>query len=123
MHFCETNNISSQQQFGFHKRKGTDTGIAITYETIAVNQQHKNHCNVICKDVAKAFDYVWIEGLKFKILNLEDLPTLLKKVICRFTTNRTVQIKINLVIGPKFQLNAGVPQGNTLSLSFHILYS
>ena len=123
MHFCESNNILSQQQFGFRKRKGTDTAIAIAYETIAVNQQHKNHCNVICRDVAKAFDRVWIEGLKFKMLNLEDLPTLLKKVICSFTTNRTAQIKINSVIGPKFQLKAGVPQGSILSPSLFIFYT
>ena len=112
MHFCETNNILSQQQFGFRKRKGTDTAIAITYETIAVNQQHKNHFNIICRDVAKAFDRVWIEGSKFKILNLEDLPTLLKKVICSFTTNRTAEIKVKSIIGPKFQMKAGVPQGS-----------
>ena len=79
MHFCETNNILSQQQFGFCKRKGINTAIAIAYKTIAVNQQHKNHCNVICGDVARAFNRVWIEGLKLKMLNLEDLLTLLKK--------------------------------------------
>ena len=123
MHFCETNNILSQQQFGFHKRKGTNTAIAIAYETIAVNQQHKNHCNVICRDVAKASDRVWIEGLKFKILNLEDLPTLLKKVICSFTTNRTAQIKVNSIIVPKFQLKAGAPQGSILSPSLFIFYT
>ena len=123
MHFCGSSNILSQQQFGFRKRKGTDMAIAIAYKTIAVNQQHKNHCNVICRDVAKAFDRVWIEGLKFKILNLEDLLTLLKKVICSFITNRTAQIKITSVIGPKFQLKAGVPQGSILSPSLFIFYT
>ena len=62
MYFCESNTILSQQQFGFRKKKGADTAIAIAYEKIAVNQQNKHHCNVICRDVAKAFDRVWIEG-------------------------------------------------------------
>ena len=56
MYFCEYNDILSKNQFGFRKRKGTDMAIAIAYEKIAVNQQHKNHCNVVCRDVAKAFD-------------------------------------------------------------------
>ena len=32
MHYCKTNNILSQHQFGFRKKKGTDTAIAIAYE-------------------------------------------------------------------------------------------
>ena len=56
IHFCENNTILSQQQFGFRKRRGTETAIAIAYEKIALNQQQKNYCNVICRDVAKAFD-------------------------------------------------------------------
>ena len=71
MHYCETNDILSQHQFGFRKKKGTDTAIAIAYEKIAVNQKNKNHCNVICRDVAKAFDRVWIEGLQYKVINQE----------------------------------------------------
>ena len=41
MHYCKTNDILSQHQFGFHKRKRTDTAIAIAYEKIAVNQKKK----------------------------------------------------------------------------------
>ena len=123
MYFWESNNILSQQQFGFRKKKGTDTAIAIAYEKIAVNQQDKHHCNVICRDVAKAFDRVWIEGLKYKILHQEKLPLLIKKMLCSFTKDRTAQIKVNDVIGPKFQLKAGVPQGSILSPSLFIFYT
>ena len=81
MHYCERNDILSQHQFGFHKKKGTDTTIAIAYEKIAVNQKNKNHCNAIYRDVAKAFNRVWIEGLQYKIINQEKLPDLLKKIV------------------------------------------
>ena len=67
MYFCKNNEILSPQQFGFRKRSGTDTAIAIAYEKIVLNQQNKNYCNIICRDVAKAFDRVWIKGLQFKI--------------------------------------------------------
>ena len=123
MYFCEHNDILSKNQFGFRKRKGTDTAIAIAYEKISVNQQHKNHCNVVCRDVAKAFDRVWIEGLQYKIIIQNKLPILIKKIICSFTNGRTAQIRINSIIGPKFQLKSGVPQGNILSPSLFIFYT
>ena len=123
MYFCKNNKILSPQQFGFCKRRGTDTAIAIAYEKIALNQQNKNYCNVICRDVAKAFDRVWIEGLQFKIFQLDNLPILIKKIICSFTENRTTQIRINNIIGPKFQLKSGVPQGSILSPSLFIFYT
>ena len=72
MYFCEHTDILSGSQFGFPKRKGTGTAIAIAYEKIAVNQQHKNHCNVVRRDVAKAFDRVWIEGLQYKIITQDE---------------------------------------------------
>ena len=105
------------------RKKGTDTAIAIAYEKISVNQKNINHYNVIYQDVAKAFDRVWIDGLKYKILNQEELPLLLKKILCSFIKDRTVQIKVNDIIGPKFQLKAGVPQGSILSPSLLIFYT
>ena len=121
--FVRPNDVLSKQQFGFRKRKGTGTAIAIAYEKIALNQLNKQHCDVICRDVAKAFDWVWIDGLRFKIMNQEDLPLLLKKILYSFTQERTAQIKINITIGPQFQLKAGVPQGSILSPSLFIFYT
>ena len=105
------------------KKKGTDTAIAIAYEKLAVNQKTKNHCNVICRDVAKAFDRVWIDGLQYKVINQEELPFLLKKIICSFTTGYTAQIRMNATIGPTFQLKSGEPQGCILSPSLFIFFT
>ena len=123
MHYCKTNDIPSQHLFGFCKRKGTDTAIAIAYEKITINQKNKNHCNVICRDVAKAFDSVWIEGLQYKIINQEELQDLLKRIICSFTNRRTAQIRMNATIGPIFQLQSVVPQGSILSPSLFIIFT
>ena len=120
--FFEMNNLYNQNQYGFRREKGTDSAIAVAYETIALTQQKRHFCNIVCRDVAKAFDRVWIEGLKYKLLHTE-LPALLKKVLCSFATNRTAQIKIEKYVGPKFQLRAGVPQGSILSPTLFIFYT
>ena len=116
--FFEENNLHNPHQYGFRKRKGTDTAIAVAYETIVLTQQKKQHC----RDVAKAFDRVWVEGLQFKVLQTE-LPDILKRMLCSFVTGRTAQIKIDKHIGPRFQRQAGVPQGSILSPTLFIFYT
>ena len=121
-YFFETNNIFNAHQYDFRKNRGTDMAITVAYEKIALSQQKCEHCNVVCRDVAKAFDRVWVEGLQYKVLQTE-LPDLLKKVLCSFVNDRTAQIKIEKYIGPKFQLHAGVPQGSILSPTLFIFYT
>ena len=113
MHYCETNDILSQHQFDFRKQNGTDTAIAIAYEKIAVNQKNKNHCNVICRDVAKAFNHVWIEALQCKIISQEELPDLLKKITCSFTNKCHYQTNIPTTI-------RGATRQHTLIITVHI---
>ena len=62
-----------------------------------------------------------MEGLQFKVLQTE-LPDILKRMLCSFVTGRTAQIKIDKHIGPRFQLQAGVPQGSILSPILFIFY-
>ena len=51
------------------KGKGTDVAITKIYETIAINKKYKDHCNnIICRDISKAFDKIWLNGLKYKLL-------------------------------------------------------
>ena len=123
MYFCEHNDILSGSQFRFRNRKGTDMAIAIAYEKITVNQQHKNHCNMLCRDVAKGFDCVWIEGLQYKIITQTELPILLKKILCSFTFDRSAQIRINSIIGHNSNLNLGSLRVVILSTSLFIFYT
>ena len=118
---CIKNDLFNTHQYGFCRGLGTDIAIAIAYKNIAINQREKQHFNVICGDVAKAFDRVWVEGLQYKIL-LTDTPDILQKSLCSYVSNKTVQIKIDGFVGPKFELSAGVPQGGySLPNSLHIL--
>ena len=98
-------------QHGYRVGRGTDTAITTIYETIAHYTSQKDQCYIILRDVSKAFDKVWHEGLKYKLLHL-NLPDTLTRLICTFITNRTAKIKIGTYLGPPIQLLSGVPQGS-----------
>ena len=68
MRYLEENNILHPDQYGFRKNKGTETALLRIYEQIAINQRYKYNCNIVCRDVSKAFDKVWHNGLCYKIL-------------------------------------------------------
>ena len=121
--FCEENEVFHKNQFDF--RKGTGTNIAITkiYEKIAINQKRKGHCNLICRDISKAFDKIWLNGLRYKIMRQEELPLLIMKMLSSFVSDRTAQIRINSHIGDTFPLESGVPQGGILSPTLFIYYT
>ncbi len=53
----------------------------------------KNQVYVVLRDVAKAFDKVWLNGLKCKLLRLK-LPSILDKHLCSFLDNRKAVVKI-----------------------------
>ena len=120
--YLERNNKFSSNQFGFRKHRGTQVAIATLYEIIAMNQAKKGRCNVVCRDVAKAFDKIWPEGLKYKILN-QGLPDLYEKLLCEFITNRKAKIRVEEATSNQFQLSSGVPQGSILSPTLFILYT
>ena len=124
MHFCETNNISSQQQFGFRKRKGTNKAIAIAYKTIAVNQQHKNHCNIICRGCGKGLRSCLDQRLKIQNIKFRRSAYTAKESNMQFYNQQNCTNKDRLSNRNKIPIESRSPSGKySLSLSFHILYS
>lgn len=77
---------------------------------------------VVLRDVSKAFDKVWIQGLQYKISQL-NLPEITTKLLNNFIVGRTAKIKLNTYIGSEIQLLSGVPQGNALSPTLYTIYT
>ena len=117
--YCEENDIFNKNQYGFRSGRGTDVALSKLYETIALNQLYKDHCNIICRDISKAFDKVWHQGLKYKIVRTE-LPSIIVKILSSYLKDRTAQIKYKEVLGPRFEIRSGVPQGGILSPTLFI---
>ena len=120
--FLTENNIIKERQHGFRTYKGTHTAITTTYETIANALADKNQVYVVLRDVAKAFDKVWHNGLKFKLLNL-GLPIIIEKILCNFLYNRKAKINIGNDYSNYITLLGGVPQGSVLSPTLYTLFT
>ena len=120
--FMEENNKLNVNQYGFRKGYGTEMALCKIYEKIAINQNERGQCNIVCRDVAKAFDKVWHEGLKYKILHA-GLPGIIERILCNFLDDRSAVIKKRGIISERFNLKSGVPQGSILSPTLFIYYT
>ena len=119
--YLEENDLFNKNQYGFRKGRGTQVALASLYEQIALTQKENHRCNVVCRDVSKAFDKVWHGGLIYKILRL-NLPDIIEKILCSFLKDRIAKIKVDNYIGPAIPLKSGVPQGSILSPTLYIFY-
>ncbi len=120
--FLSDNNIIKDRQHGFRPQKGTSTAITIIHETIANALASKNEVYVVLRDVAKAFDKVWFNGLKYKISHLE-LPSILEKTLCNSLDHRSAKIKIGEETSNEIQIESGVSQGSLLCPTLYTLYT
>ena len=119
--YAEQHGLFNKDQYGFRPKRGTNTAIALAYEQIAIALGEKQQCHVVLRDVAKAFDRVWHQGLKYKLTDL-GLPIIYEKILCDFLDDRSASILINEYKGPSFEINCGVPQGSSLSPTLYIIY-
>ena len=104
------------------KNRGTDTATALLYETIATSLANKYKVNLVLRDISKAFDKVWHNGLRFKML-INNFPRYQLRIISDYLRNRQAKIKINSFIGQPFLKAAGVPQGGCLSPTLFNIYT
>ena len=83
----EENNKYNNHQFGFRQGRGTDMALAITTEQISHYKSDKGQCQLVLRNISKAFDKVWHIGIKYKSLKL-NLPPTTEKILCNFVDNR-----------------------------------
>ena len=119
--FAETTpGVHDPNQYGFRPHKGTDMALAVMWELVALHLAHGGAANIITRDIQKAFDRVWHDGLRKRLLEV-NLPNSLARIASGFLEGRTAFLQVHGAQGPPFPLLAGVPQGSCLSPTLFIL--
>ena len=120
----EDNGLLDEGQFGFRPTRSTHHVLNILLNYVSTNNRRGRDSIIICKDVEKAFDTVWHEGLITKIFRYAhlNLPTTFCKTLASYLTDRTIRIKHSGLISDPFTPLAGVPQGSVLAPLMYILY-
>lgn len=118
----EENNLYNPSQYGFRAGRRTTSAISIASEKVALTKGQGLNCTIIQRDISKAFDKVWLQGLQYKILQL-GLPELTEKLLCSFLDQCSASIRVKSAISSPFPLHSGVPQGCVLSPTLFITYT
>ena len=86
--FLEKVNYFDENQAGFRKKRSTvDQLFKLSQSVSTALKKHKNAVGVFL-DVEKAFDAVWIEGLKYKLGRPEmGIPTKMIRLLSSFLPN------------------------------------
>lgn len=106
-------NVLPAFQFGFRRKHSTIQQLLRITELIETGFENKEYTAMLFLDVAQAFDKVWLEGLKYKLLHLT-LPPFLTSILFSFLENRKFSVKLNNYISSQKNIKAGVPQGSIL---------
>ena len=121
--FLEKVDYFNKNQAGFRKKRGTvDQLFKLSQSVSTALKKHKKAVGVFL-DVEKAFDAVWIEGLKYKLGRPEiGIPTKMIRLLNSFLTNRHLTVNQDSTISNKIDLKASTPQGSALSQLLFIFY-
>lgn len=125
----ETNNLLTNCQHGFRKKRGTNTAIAELCEDITSIWEDRKNASGLFLDLQKAFDSLDWDILlqKLKKLHIEgEALALIKNYLDhRYQYVETDQQVNNIIIASKSPLKQntkGIPQGSILGLLFFLIY-
>lgn len=100
-------------QFGFRKEFSTCHQLQRIVEIIEDRFENKKYTVALFLDITQAFDRVWLEELKYKILQTK-INEYIKAILLSFLEDRTFAVKIHNITSTVKDIRAGVPQGSIL---------
>jgi len=115
----ETNNILSDQQHGFRKRRSCESQLINTINDLSKGLNQKEQIDAILLDFSKAFDKVPHHRLAMKMQYYGIRGTTLNW-IQSFLDNRHQQVVVDNVSSKPAPVTSGVPQGSVLLFLVYI---
>ena len=88
-----------------------------------INEAFVSKSNVAAAfcDIAKAFDTVWHNGLRYRLTQL-GLPAAAVRFLSNYLEGRSISVQIGNSRTTPFQPTSGVPQGGVLSATLFLIY-
>ena len=89
--YLENIGFKNKYQSGFRQAKSIDDHLFRLSQSVVESFNRREHVVAVFLDIEKAFDHVWHNGLRYKILMLY-LPTKNKRWLSDFLVGRVIQI-------------------------------
>ena len=118
--FLENNNILTDIQCGFRKRKSTIDHLVRLETFIRDAFLNKQEVVSIFFDLEKAYDTTWKYGI-LKDLHEAGLRGRMPAFITKFLENRNFRVRLGSTLSDPFEQEMGVPQGSILSVTLFSL--
>lgn len=113
-------NFISDQQFGFQRNKSTIDALTIITEDIYSAFNIKQHVLLTSLDIEKAYDMVWRHRI-LDILQKNKINGNTLAYISNFLSKRSFSVKLNETHSSNHNLQNGIPQGSSLSVTLFII--
>ena len=119
---CGLQHIIDDEQEGFCAERSTTRYLYKLIATLKEAQKKKLNAIILCIDLQKAFDSVWVPGLIVK-LNKQGVEGKILRIINSFLCNRTISLCVNEYQGQLRKCSIfGLPQGSVLSPLLFIMF-
>ena len=118
--FMEQKKLFSPYQSGFRKGHKTSEQLLRLIEEASNATKQKKITAALFLDAEAAFDKAWHDGIRHKLFHL-GLPHRLIRLISSFLTNRSLTVKVGEKFSTAVQMEAGTPQGSSLSPLLYII--
>ena len=118
--YLENNNILTDIQCGFRKRKSTLDHLVRLESFIRDAFLNKQEVVSIFFDLEKAYDTTWKYGI-LKDLHEAGLRGCMPLFISKFLENRNFKVRVGSTLSDSFEQEMGVPKGSILSVTLFSL--
>ena len=105
---------------GFRRDRCTTDQMVLFENAVQNAFAQRQHLLAIFLDIEKAYDTTWRYGILKKIYNW-GLKGRLPKFITSFLRNRQFRVRIGNTLSDTYELENGVPQGSTLSVTLFLI--
>ena len=121
MNYLESNNILTENQFGFREHHSCESQLLVAVNDIAKAMNNKLQVDLAVLDFFKAFDKVAHARLLHKLKYYGVRGTLLEW-FGSFLHNRTQQMVVEVHYSTPCDITSGVPQGSVLGPALFLIY-